>query len=218
MKASKKAARRRAQGRPNEGQSSVGPETLLRAARELLETLPPAKVTRAAVARHAGVDPNLIRYYFQDRDSLLLAVAERVVEERAQQLSGALEGTAADRLREHVRIFLEFNAAQPFFQRLLLDEIATWKSARARQLFQRSNQLAIDVYAAIIRDGVKDKSLRSVDPALLHVAVVGMTEFVSSSRVVLEDAFGKGATPAELAQRYADVVTTLVVDGLRARH
>jgi AcrR family transcriptional regulator len=36
-------------------------------------------VTRAALARHAGVDPNLIRYYFEDRDSLLLAVIEEIM-------------------------------------------------------------------------------------------------------------------------------------------
>jgi len=211
--------RRRPQGRPEGGKDSVGKESLIRAARELLEVLPPAKVTRAAVARHAKVDPNLIRYYFQDRDSLLLAVIEHIVsegrhpeiEEEQQRLP------AAEQLRKRVRGFLEFNATYPFFHRLMLDEVVHWKSARARQTFHGLNTGAIAGFAEILKAGVKDRSLRRVDPVLLHIAVIGMSEFFLSSRPLLEDALGKGSTPADFAQRYADMIVDLVSDGIRTR-
>jgi AcrR family transcriptional regulator len=196
----------------------VGPQLLLRAARELLEKLPPSQVTRAALARHAGVDPNLIRYYFTDRDSLLLAVVDEIVAEEDKILERLVsEGTPAERLRGHIRHFVEFHQRHPFFHRLFIDEIATWKSPRARQIFHRLNHHSIQTYAAIFKDGAKDKSLRGVDPVLMHIAMIGMCEFFMSSKVVLEDALGKGTSPSDLIKRYADTVSQLVLDGLRQR-
>jgi TetR/AcrR family transcriptional regulator len=211
-----KATQRRARGRPNEGKNAVGSELLLKAARELLETLPPAKVTRAALARHAGVDPNLIRYYFADRDSLLLSVVEQIIDEHVAHVADLpAQGTPPERLRSYVRAFIEFNTGHPYFHRLLVEEIALWKTARARQLFHRLNQASIGLYRAVLDDGAKDKSLQAIDPTYMHIALVGMIEFFLSSRVVLEDAFGKGALPADHAERYADTVVQLIVDGAR---
>jgi AcrR family transcriptional regulator len=192
---------------------------LIRAARELLEVLPPGKVTRAAVARHAKVDPNLIRYYFQDRDSLLLAVIDQIVAERRHPdiVEEQQRGPAPERLRKRVRGFLEFNATYPFFHRLMLDEVVHWKSARARQTVHGLNTGAIAEYADILKAGAKERSLRRVDPVLLHLAIIGMSEFFLNSRPLLEDALGKGATPADFAQRYADMIVELVTDGVRTR-
>lgn len=212
-----KAIRKRAQGRPNEGKNAVGPELLLRAARELLEKLPPAQVTRAALARHAGVDPNLIRYYFKDRDSLLLAVVDEIVSEESKLAAHSAAGNPVERLRAQIRHLVEFHQRHPYFHRLLIEEIATWKSQRARQLFHRLNQMTLKLYGSIFREGTKDKSLRALDPVYVHIAVVGMCESFMSSKLLLEDAFGKGAAPADHAKRFADTVVQFLVDGARQR-
>jgi hypothetical protein len=51
----------------------------------------------------------------------------------------------------------------------------------------------------------------------MHIAMIGMCEFFMSSKVVLEDALGKGTSPSDLIKRYADTVSQLVLDGLRQR-
>jgi AcrR family transcriptional regulator len=213
-----KAPRKRAQGRPNDGKNSVGPKSLLKAARELLAKLPPAQVTRAALARHAGVDPNLIRYYFKDRDSLLLSVVDEIIEEESRIAARTTAGTTpVERLRAQIRHSLEFHQRHPYFHRLLIEEIATWKSQRARQLFHRLNHATIDLYGSIFRDGAKAKTLRTLDPVFVHLAVIGMCELFMSSKLLLEDALGKGAHPAKYAKRYADTVVQFLVDGARQR-
>jgi AcrR family transcriptional regulator len=218
LKTPLKTTRKRAQGRPNDGKSSVGPELLLRAARELLEKLPPAQVTRAALARHAGVDPNLIRYYFKDRDSLLLAVVDEIVNEESQRAAGyTASDSPVERLRSQIRHLVDFHQRHPYFHRLLIEEIATWKSQRARELFHRLNQLMLKLYGSIFREGAKGKSLRKLDPVFVHIAIIGMCEFFMSSKLLLEDAFGKGAAPSDYAKRYADTVAQLLIDGARLR-
>ena len=196
----------------------MGPDLLLDAAHRLLEKLPPAKVTRAEVAREAGVDPSLIRYYFRDRTSLLHAVVARLMKQWAEQRDNDAEGgSAAERLRARVRSVFQFIATQPYVHKLLVQEIAVSTSSRARQTFHSVNHSAIDRYAKILRDGAKDGTLRKMDPVLLHIAVIGMSEFFFESRPLLDDAFGKGAVPAAYVKRYGDFVADLVVEGLR-RH
>jgi TetR/AcrR family transcriptional regulator len=207
---------RRAQGRPTEAAHAVGPDALIKAAMELLEKLPPAKVTRAAVARQARVDPSLIRYYFRDRDSLLVAVLQRIIGEARAQHVPSQGGSAAERLRDRVRGVFQFNATYPFVHRLVAEEIAPSASAEAREAFQRENQGAIAAYDELLKEGSKDGSLRRVDPVLLHIAVLGMCEFFVGSGAMMHDSLGKSSAPPA-AKRYAEFVSTLVVDGLRPR-
>jgi len=210
-------ARRRAQGRPTDAADTVGPEALIKAARELLDRLPPAKVTRAAVARHAGVDPSLIRYYFRDRDSLLLAVVERIVADGRARYVPSQAASAAERLRDRVRAVFQFNATYPFFHRLVTEELAPSASREAREALQRMAGSAIAGYDELLKEGLRDGSLRRVDPMLLHIAVTGMCEFFVSLGIVVKDALGKGVSQPNAAKRYADLVASLVVDGLRPR-
>lgn len=204
----------RPQGRPSDSQDVVGREALIHAARRLLERMPPAKVTRAAVARQAGVDPSLIRYYFKDRASLLLAVLDRTVGERPLRPHDVLTGSAAEALRAYVRGFFAFHTANPFFHRLLIEEIAQSESAAARDAFHRLNHMAIAGLRDILEEGARDGTLNEADPVLLHVAIVGMCEFFFASGVLLEDALGKGVEPHDVADRYGELVATLVLNGI----
>jgi TetR/AcrR family transcriptional regulator len=207
----------RPQGRPSDSQDVVGREALIRAARALLARLPPAKVTRAAVAREAGVDPSLIRYYFKDRASLLLAVLEQIV--RGRSVLTALDDyeTAADALRAYVRGFFAFHTENPFFHRLLIEEIAQSESPAAREAFHRLDHMAIDGLTEILARGSSDKTLIPADPALLHIAIIGMCEFFFSSGVLLEDALGDGIVPDDVAERYGDLITDMVLRGIARR-
>jgi TetR/AcrR family transcriptional regulator len=213
---STRAPTRRAQGRPADAEDAVGRDVLIQAARALLEVLPPSKVTRAAVARHAGVDPSLIRYYFKDRPSLMLAVFDYVVRENEQR-PRPTEGTAADRLRAYVRGFFAFHRTNPFFHRFLLEEIAVSELGAARKAFQRLNQLGIANFRALLADGTRDGSLRAADPVLLHIALIGLCEFFFSSRLLLENAFGKGTAPEAQAGRYVDLISEMVLEGIATR-
>lgn len=195
----------------------VGREALIRAARTLLARLPPAKVTRAAVAREAGVDPSLIRYYFRDRASLLLAVLDEIVRGRGVLPAVDAFETAADALRSYVREFFAFHTENPFFHRLLIEEIAQSESPAAREAFHCLNHRAIEGLTDILARGARDATLIPADPMLLHVAIIGMCEFFFSSGVLLEDAVGLGTAPHDVADRYGDLITDMVLRGIARR-
>jgi len=71
--ATKPRRARRRQGRPHKDAPTVGREALIAATRNLTKTIPAGRITRLDIARAAGVDPALIRYYFGDKSKLLVA-------------------------------------------------------------------------------------------------------------------------------------------------
>ena len=72
-------SRKRKRGRPQSVHGKVGREAIVVAARQLIEKMRPHQVTIALIAREAGVDPALVRYYFTNRELLLLAVVENIL-------------------------------------------------------------------------------------------------------------------------------------------
>src|SRR6185369_10441269 len=70
---------KRTRGRPKSGREAVGREAIVVAARQLLDKLPAHAVPNVLIARKAGVDPALVRYYFANREELLFAVIEHIL-------------------------------------------------------------------------------------------------------------------------------------------
>jgi TetR/AcrR family transcriptional regulator len=79
--ASRKPSTPRSKGRPTDAKSAVGPEVLIEATRRLLRTRAPREITRKEIAGFAKVDPGLIRYYFRDKENLLLAATMQIERE-----------------------------------------------------------------------------------------------------------------------------------------
>src|SRR5581483_5205572 len=78
-KTGRQIRRRRKRGRPFASEETAGRAGIVAAARRLLEDLPPHRVTVVMIAREAGVDPAMVRYYFASREELFLAVTENIV-------------------------------------------------------------------------------------------------------------------------------------------
>lgn len=209
---------RRGKGRPIASGAAVGRQGLIIAAAELLIKLPPAKVTRAEVARHAGVDPALIRYYFHNRESLLLAVLKHTLEDRIEEVSSlSFDMPVEDRLRHLVSSTFHFGLAHPFLYRLLMEEIAVGDSCQAREMFRSVSQRGVALYAAIVDDGVRQGVFRPVTPVLLHIALIGLSEFFVRASPMIELGTGGPADLEALADEYAQLIGDMFVNALSVR-
>lgn len=212
----KKTTTRRSIGRPPASSPGVGRQALIEKTCELLRTMPPDKVTRAAVARHARVDPSLIRYYFKERSALLVAAAEQITSQFSSAIAkGVSESrTPADLLRLRVETMLSTNLANPFFHRLMVDEIVPAKSAAAKQLLHKVNSRGLEGYKSILAAGAKDGSLRQVEPAFLFLAIIGMCEFFLNGIPILKNLIGDDLDEVATTARYREFVVDLLLNGL----
>jgi AcrR family transcriptional regulator len=203
----------RGRGRPRLVQGTVGREAIVAAARQLMERLPPHQATVSAIARKAGVDPALVRYYFSGREQLMLAVIENIIESWTAAHPAPAAGPAA-RLAAHVGDMLEFSRKMRAMQRLMVEECAASKSADVRRRVRELNEGAVSFYRLLVHSD-KQSAKNPTDPLFMFVAIIGMCEFFAAAQAMIQPLAPEGMAPEELASRYKDFITRLALDGLR---
>ena len=213
--------KRRAIGRPRAGGAhAVGREALIATACELLTSLPPSQVTRARVAEAQNVDPSLIRYYFRDRSTLLLAAFQRLTTDYLTMADDDARikhsATPEESLRARVVALLRLNYKYPYFHQLIVDEIANMDVPEAREQLQRLNDRGLAGYADILHEGVKDGSLRELDTGLLFISIIGMTHFFVSGSQIVKTVIGKRHYDEKLMETYGQFICDLLLHGVQA--
>jgi AcrR family transcriptional regulator len=208
----KSTIKKRGQGRP--GGNAVGRDSVLATARKLLQVLPPARVTIAAIAREAGIDPALVRYYFGSRENLLLAVVDLMLAELPHPMPADADPIAT--MAQRIRGTLTFTRAAKQMNRLMIDELAQSRSPEVRERQRRMNIAAAEAIGNVLeRD--HGATLTPVDPLFLHIAMIGIFDFFVLAQPLIRNLVPKGTDMEELAHRFEDFVVHLLLDGLRKR-
>lgn len=208
-------SRKRRRGRPGNHHGAVGREAIVAAACQLLEKLPPHKVPTVLIARKAGVDPALVRYYFGNREELLIAVIEYILAAWAENHPPP-NAPPAQRLSAHIADMLEFSSRVRSMQRLMVDTLAEAKTPSVRARVHELNTGAVRVYAQFLHLEGKEADI-STDPLFMHVAIIGMCEFFAAAQAMILPLAPKHLDPSEIARRYETFIRRLVLDGLRSR-
>lgn len=219
--ARRKAAPRRKRGRPeDQGGKRVGADAIVLNTCELLRNIAPKDVTLSRVARYAGVDRSLIRYYFKNRSSLLLAAARQLVGQLHCELELAWDVPSEDpetRIRENIRALLRFQIEHPYFHRLMLDEVINSDEPEAREFFESITSAAVERLRATATAAAHSGQNRPVDGAFLYMAIIGMCEFFVTGAPILKVAFGEDYDIEAVCSQYEKFICAYVVDGLRKR-
>jgi TetR/AcrR family transcriptional regulator len=206
---------RRGRGRPRINQPSVGRDTIVAAARQLMDEAPPHEATHSSIARRAGVDPALVRYYFKSRDQLLLAVIEDILT-GWHATHPAQAGGPAARLGVEVGNMLDFARRVRSMQRLMIDECAGSRSAEVRRRIREINTAMVDQLALLLHPETKG-AREPTDALFLYVAMVGLCEFFAAAQNMILPLAPGGLGADELAARYKKFITRLMLDGMRSR-
>ncbi|HEY6456327.1 MAG TPA: TetR/AcrR family transcriptional regulator [Steroidobacteraceae bacterium] len=214
----RRARRARSPGRPAATDRSVGADAIVLKACELLRDGAPRELSLVKLARHAGVDRSLIRYYFKDRHGLLLAAARHlfgVMTGRLDAVSTQLSSDPVRRIREMAVALLNFQVEHPYFHRLMIDEVVHSPRAEARGFFRTFTAQGVESFremaAATARRGVT----RPHEGVFLYLAIIGICEFFVTGGPILKVAFGENYDAADINQQFARFLREYVIDGIR---
>lgn len=215
----KHQTRGRRVGRPTPGGGlNVGREAIITRACDLLTRMRPSQVTRAALAREAGVDPSLIRYYFRNRSTLLLGAVERLTAQFLAMVEKDSPSAAPDELlTARVKSLLRLTFNNPNFHQLIVDEVASMHTPAARALLRGLTDRGLSAYGSIVQSGAADGSMRAVDPRFLFIAIIGMTHFFVSGAPIVRLVVGEGGDDEVLVERYGEFLCDLLLRGLAPR-
>lgn len=207
----------RNKGRPD-ADGTVGREALLAAAIEELRVSSPESLTMAGVAARAGVHPALIRYYFGNKDKLLREVVKQLVDQGQEAARSTMESNAPleQKLVGRLQSMIDLIQSNPHFHRLVLDKIYGQGSGdNGEDLLGRIATRGMRLTVSMLHDH-PSRPVRPVDPRLLHVAMIGLTEFFVSAKPLLHELFGENADIGELKSRYVSFVADLILHGISA--
>jgi len=206
---------KRKQGRPQKDKPAVGPEALIAATRQLMKTTPPAQITRLDIARVAGVDPGLVRYYFGDKSELIVKAVLQVGEELLEQQAAnvAKPGTASEKITRRLGTLLDTLFEDPSMHHLIIESIIHGESKEARQVRDDMVWGTMKDLTAIIDQGVAEGEFRKVDPRFLFLAMVGVCSHAMAERGLFGELVGEEPNRLHLEQ-YKEFVSQLFLHGL----
>jgi TetR/AcrR family transcriptional regulator len=174
----------------------------------------------SSIAAQAGVNKAMVSYHFGGKRKLYAAIVTATFSDivaRAEKLSGA-DRPAPELLRELVALVAETATGRnPHFPAMMLREVL----AGGRHLGTETLAYPLRVAAVvrrIVERGVRDGTLRPVDPLLTHLTFVGSLLFFFATTRLRERLFTDGrlrGAPPDVA-RYVAHMQDLLVDGLVA--
>jgi TetR/AcrR family transcriptional regulator len=199
---------------------SVGAQTIIYKACELLREVNPRELSLLRLARFAGVDRSLIRYYFRDRSSLLLAAARHLfglLKSRLDAAEASLPNDPVAQIREFTMVLLAFQIEHPYFHRLMIDEVVNAPDGEAQAFFRSVSEQGARTFRDLAAAGARRAALRAYDGVFLYLAVIGMCEFFVTGRPILKVVFGEDFDAARADRQYGDFLRNYVIEGIRRR-
>jgi len=217
QKKTAKETARRGQGRPRISDGVAGADQLLFAARRLLVSTHPDQMTQVMVAKEAGVDSRLVRYYFGSMDNLLFDLAKSLIKDIDARMLAAsnVEGTVFDKLKERIRVLLRFYIEFPMFWPLIMEYVYLSEEEEATNLRRTYNKASYIRLENILLKGVDEKLIRrEVDPRLLYLQLIGACEIFVTGKPISDILFSRYEQD-DLEENYAHFLADIVVRGLR---
>ena len=98
----------------------------------------------------------------------------------------------------------------------MVDELADAKSAGIGERLGNLNRGAVDELNELMK-GDGGATLRHVNPAFLHIALLGLFDFFASAEPVVRQLVPEGTDMKAVTSDYEDFVTDLLLNGLRTR-
>ena len=205
----------RKRGRPSRLETDVGRDILIKVAREIFSTVEPTLVTRQMIAERAGVDANLIRYYFGDMRQLMAEVIADTHRNGQLEMAEVRSKDALARLRARVDRTFKMFSDNPHHHKMVCATLYDDENSESHDEWVRILRESLNDLADIIDNGDQEGKTRKVDARFLHFLIISAAEFWSANEPVVRVVFGDSTT--KLRAAYSEFVYDLIINGLAPR-
>jgi AcrR family transcriptional regulator len=195
-------------------------EGLLTAATQLFAARGFDGASVVQIAQRAGVTKALINYHFGGKRKLYVTIMTATFSEIAEQIEhlAASDRPAPEQLREFVALVGEMaTTRRPHFPAMMLREVLAGGAHLAPEVVPYLIRV-LGAVRRIVEQGVRDGTLRPVDPLFTHLSLVGSLLFFFATAPFRERL--AAATDAPLrtppASEYVRHVQELIARGLAA--
>jgi TetR/AcrR family transcriptional regulator len=202
-------------GRRKKEDSDDGRQRIVADAKAVFEKVDPLLVNRLTLAERIGVDPNLIRYYFGNMQQLIAeVVADTHRRARTDMSAGRKNDQPLDRLHYRIQRTFRLFKDNPHHHKMVTSLLDDSANREARKEWASILDESLDDLSHIIASGVRQGTMRQVDPHFLHMLIIGACEFWCANPVVLDIVFARAPSDMPREQAYVEFLYEILSRGL----
>jgi AcrR family transcriptional regulator len=190
-------------------------ERLLDTAGRLMSDRHSIDVSLSEIAGHSGLNSALVKYYFGNKNGLLLALVEREAVAALLSFEELLRQDLppTEKLRRHIAGIINNFFRTPYLNRLLHSLLDDRHSRSAKQVNRIFVQPVMELQRELLAAGIRAGEFRPVDPMLFYVSVLGACDHLFNARYAVRSL--AGVLDDELRERYVAHVCDVFIHGLR---
>ena len=193
-------------------------ERLLDTASRLMSDRCSIDVSLSEIAQHSGLNSALVKYYFGNKDGLLLALVEREAADALRNLEILLQLdlSPTQKLQRHIAAIINNFFRRPYLNRLLhslLDERNS-ETRSARQVTRFFVKPLLELQKRLLAQGMKTGEFRQIDPVLFYVSILGACDHLFNARYALRSMTGGDGLTDAVRERYIEHVCDIFIHGL----
>lgn len=193
-------------------------QILLNAASDLFIQRRSLDVSLSDIAQKSGLNSALTKYYFGNKEGLLLALIERDASQSLTALNALLQMDApADRkMRLHIAGVINSYHRTPYLNRLLHSLIGNGHTPPSKKIANFFVKPVVEAQRAILEQGEREGVFRHIDAEMFYFSMVGACDHLFFATHSLQPLFGELSVTEDLRHRYTAHVTDIFLTALTA--
>ena len=191
-------------------------DQLIEAASQIMREGDTIDLSLSELSLRAGLNSALVKYYFGNKNGLMLALLDRDMGNIVFSLGALLakDMPPEDKLRIHIGAVIDTYYAFPYLNRLLMRMVRDSAPVEAARIADLYLKPISKVYDALIAEGVKAGKFRKLDPQFFYFTVTGAADRFYSSRLVLRHCYNQDDFNENMRDAYREHSIDLIMRGL----
>ena len=198
------------------GDNAKARDQLIEAASQIMREGDTIDLSLSELSLRASLNSALVKYYFGNKNGLMLALLDRDMGNIVFSLGALLakDMPPEDKLRIHIGAVIDTYFAFPYLNRLLMRMVRDSAPAEAARIADLYLKPISKVYDALIAEGVKAGKFRKLDPQFFYFTVTGAADRFYSSRLVLRHCYNQDDFNENMRDAYREHSIDLIMRGL----
>ncbi|WP_229736937.1 TetR family transcriptional regulator [Blastomonas aquatica] len=194
-------------------------DQLIDAASQIMRDGDTVDLSLSELSLRSGLNSALVKYYFGNKQGLMLALLERDMRNIVNSLDAlvAKDFPPDEKLRVHIRAVIGTYFRFPYLNRLLMRMVRDASPEVSRKIADDYLLPISHAYSKLIDEGVKKGLFRPIDPQLFYFTVTGAADRFFSARLVLHHCYGQSEVTEQMRDDYADHTLDIIMPGLLKR-